>query len=432
MHRSKRLDGRLLPSSAARALAASGQSARVPGGFSQQAGDAVRHTVKEGDVYRPDGLDRERQHGRDRLSRTSSGRTSNSNGGGGAIKIGNTSSVLDNATIVANPGLRHQKPEVLIGDQVVIGFGARVVGPSVIGAYGSASQPTSIGAGALIDGAVIEPGAIVSPRARVGPGVTVPPVSGSFPGPTSRPTKKRQTRSWEWWFRSQRATSRRSSRPSRRMSRWRTAMSRCTRAARPPVSARAPARPSAGINNGNLAAILGANLQPGPTSASFEPAKTGPEFVTPMQGLVGVQLPNFHVEADGPGHHQHAGRAGRSTTLGGRMPSAPIKASRSRSGRSPRPASTSRSTRPWAERSPSGTASAPGSNVVILCGAKVNAMFGDNVTINSGAVVVQTSIGSNSTVGKGAYLANSTFPAHTVIPPNAIYVNNKFLGYVQW
>ena len=34
----------------------------------------------------------------------------NLNGGGGAIKIGNTSSVLDNATIVANPGLRHQKP----------------------------------------------------------------------------------------------------------------------------------------------------------------------------------------------------------------------------------------------------------------------------------------------------------------------------------
>jgi hypothetical protein len=45
---------------------------------------------------------------------------------------------------------------------------------------------------------------------------------------------------------------------------------------------------------------------------------------------------------------------------------------------------------------------------------------------------VQTSIGADSTVGRGAYLSGSTFPAHTVIAPDAIYVNNKFLGYVQW
>ena len=81
----------------------------------------------------------------------------NLNGGGGAIKIGNTSSMLDNATIVANPGLRHQKPEVLIGDQVVIGFGAQVDrarARSAISALRAA--PTSIGAGALIDGATID------------------------------------------------------------------------------------------------------------------------------------------------------------------------------------------------------------------------------------------------------------------------------------
>ncbi len=73
-----------------------------------------------------------------------------------------------------------------------------------------------------------------------------------------------------------------------------------------------------------------------------------------------------------------------------------------------------------------------GSNVVILSGNKVNAEIGDNVTIDSDAVVMQTSIGSDSTVGKGAVLENSTFPAHTVIAPNAIYVNSKLMGYVQW
>jgi carbonic anhydrase/acetyltransferase-like protein (isoleucine patch superfamily) len=79
-----------------------------------------------------------------------------------------------------------------------------------------------------------------------------------------------------------------------------------------------------------------------------------------------------------------------------------------------------------------GKAFRAGSNVVVLSGPKVNAVLGDNVRINSRAVVVQTSIGSNSTVGSGAYLANSTFPANTVIPAKAIYVNNKFLGYVSW
>ena len=70
----------------------------------------------------------------------------NLDGRSGAIKIGNTSDVLDNSTIVANPGLRASEPEVLIGDQVVIGFGAAVEGPSVIGDFGIASKPTSIGA----------------------------------------------------------------------------------------------------------------------------------------------------------------------------------------------------------------------------------------------------------------------------------------------
>ena len=95
-------------------------------------------------------------------------------GTGGAIKIGNGSDVLDNASIVANGGRRHQASEVLIGNSVVIGFGAKIIGPSTIGSYSDASQPVSIGANAVIDGATIEPGAIVSPLARVGPGVTVP------------------------------------------------------------------------------------------------------------------------------------------------------------------------------------------------------------------------------------------------------------------
>ena len=104
-------------------------------------------------------------------------------GGGGAIKIGNGSDVLDNASIVANPVSPARAPEVLIGDSVVIGFGAKVIGPSTIGSYRDC-EPADVDRRqcALIDGATIEPGAIVSPLARVGPGVTVPTGYMVLPG----------------------------------------------------------------------------------------------------------------------------------------------------------------------------------------------------------------------------------------------------------
>ena len=77
--------------------------------------------------------------------------------------------ILDNASIVANPLHPHTAPapEVKIGNQVIIGYGAQVLGPSTIGAYGSAAALTGIGPGAVIDQATIAPGAYVSALARV-------------------------------------------------------------------------------------------------------------------------------------------------------------------------------------------------------------------------------------------------------------------------
>ena len=171
-------------------------------------------------------------------------------------------------------------------------------------------------------------------------------------------------------------------------------------------------------------------MQPGPTSASFEPAKTGPEFFSREAGAVGVQLSNFPARLTGrviinmrawqAAHHlgrANAFRAdqGQPITIGSIAKTGLHVTINS----------------PLGGTLTIGKGFRTGSNVVVLSGPKVNAVIGDDVKINSGAVVVQTSIGSNSTVGKGAYLANSTFPAHTVIPPKAIYVNNKFLGYVR-
>ena len=89
------------------------------------------------------------------------------NAHGGIIKIGVGSAILDNASIVANPLHPHTAPapEVRIGNKVVIGYGAQVLGPSTIGAYGSGAAQTGIGPGAVIDQANI-----AAWRVRLGPG----------------------------------------------------------------------------------------------------------------------------------------------------------------------------------------------------------------------------------------------------------------------
>ena len=283
----------------------------------------------------------------------------------------------------------------------------------------------------VVDGAVIEPGAIVSPLARVGPGVTVPSGFRVLPGANVTDDQEASKPALGMVVpvtSSDIATIKSTISENESLATGYVTLYQGSSA----TGVSPGANPTVtGINNGNLAAILGANLQPGPTSASFEPAKTGPEFVKPRQGLVGVQLPNFAARLTGRviidmRASQAAHSLGRANAI------------RADQGQPITIGSIAKTGWHVTINSPLGGTLTigkhlrTGSNVVILSGAKVNAQIGDNVKINSGAVVVQTSIGSDSTVGQGAYLANSTFPAHTVIPAKAIYVNNKFLGYVQW
>ncbi len=101
---------------------------------------------------------------------------------GGAIKIGIGSAVLDNARLIANPSHAYKAPQLLVGNNVSIGPSALILGPSVIGSYADSAAPTEIGARAVINDAIIQPGAIVSPLATVGPGVTVPTGYRVLPG----------------------------------------------------------------------------------------------------------------------------------------------------------------------------------------------------------------------------------------------------------
>jgi carbonic anhydrase/acetyltransferase-like protein (isoleucine patch superfamily) len=349
----------------------------------------------------------------------------------GAIKIGNASDVLDNAKVIANPSRHGPATTVVIGDSVVIGFGATVEGPSTIGAFYSASQPTSIGPGALVDGATIEAGAIVSARARVGPGVTVPSGYRVLPGANVTTDAEASDPKFDKVVK---VTSSDTSTIKKTLSANQTLAAGYTTLyqGNSNTGTSLGAIPTlSGVYNGNLSTVLGAGVEPGSSSASSGSAPTVPSFYTPHQGLQPAPDSLFPGRITGDveigmrifqaGHH--LGRANAIRADQGQ----PIKIG-------------------WVTHtglhvtinSPLGGTLTIGNNftagdrAVILGGPNFDAVIGDNVNIGAGAVVDRTSLGSGSKVGPGAYLLESTFPANTVIPPGAIYIKNKFMGTVRW
>jgi len=353
------------------------------------------------------------------------------NGTGGAIKIGTGSDVLDNAALVANPHHQYRLPQLLIGDQVSIGYGAKILGPSTIGGYGAAAKPTAIGARAEIVGATIAPGAIVSPLARVGPGVTVPSGFRVLPGMNVTTNAEASNPKLGMVVP---VTSTDTSTVKKQLSESQTLAVGYSQLYQG-SSATGPnpgANPTlGGINNGNLATIEGVSQEPGPSSVSFEPKKSAPQFLTPHQGLVGSLLSNFPARITGlveidmrAGQLLH--HLGRSNAIRADEGQPIIIGSIARTGNFVTINS------PLGGMLTIGRNFRAGTGAVILGGPNVNAKIGDDVTIGSGAVVDRTSLGSGSTVGPGAYLSTSTFPAGTVIPAKAIYIKNKFQGYVRW
>ncbi len=352
-------------------------------------------------------------------------------GRGGAIKIGNASDVLDNASIIANTAHRGKATTVIIGDSVVVGFGAEIEGPSTIGAFYSASQPTSIGAGALVDGATIEAGAIVSPRARVGPGVTVPTGFRVLPGAsvtTNAEASDPKLGKVVPVTSSDISTIEKTLSQNQSLAAGYTALYQGSSA----TGASPGANPVvSGVYNGDLATVLGAGYEPGPSSASFEPAETAPSFLTPRQGLQPTPLSLFPGRITGEVKismriWQAAHHLGRANAI------------RADEGQPIAIGSIAHTGQHVTINSPGGGTLTIGENfragprAVILGGPNVNAKIGDDVSIGSGAVVDRTSLGSGSQVGAGAYLLGSSFPPNTVVPPGAIYINNKLEGYVQW
>jgi carbonic anhydrase/acetyltransferase-like protein (isoleucine patch superfamily) len=357
------------------------------------------------------------------------------NAHGGIIKIGAGTDILDNASIIANPLHPHTAPapEALIGDQVLVGYGAQIFGPSTIGAYGSSVKPTEIGPGALIDQATIEPGAIVGPLARVGPGVTVP--SGYRVLPGKNVTTNAEASKPALGMVVPVTNSDVSDLNKQLASNLTLAQGYNTLYQGQSVTGASIGVPATttGINNGNLAAIQGVNNEPGSATAStaFLPPGTSPKFPSPGQGLIQVSLFNFPARiAGGVVFNSKAGiiahSLGRSNSIRGDL-GQPITF-----GMNIQTGSGVTITSPEGGQITFGSNLVVGNNATILGGSTSKMVVGDHVTIGSGSVIEGTSLGSGSSVGDRAVLMNSTFPAGTQIPAGAIYNRNVLVGHVEW
>jgi len=188
----------------------------------------------------------------------------------------------------------------------------------------------------------------------------------------------------------------------------------------------------AGVNNGNLAAVEGAGLQP-PVSSTA--AAVGPTFLSPHQGQVQGLLRGFRARATG--RVVFMTRAGQVAHSLGRSNS--IRADQGLPKNVVQPinigsiAQTGFGVTISAPLSGTGTTFKIGQNFRADTGAVImgapGLIIGGNVSIGAGAVVDGSSLGSGTTVGAGAYVLNSTFLAGSTIPAGAIYIN--FNGFVK-
>lgn len=366
----------------------------------------------------------------------------------GYIKIGSGSNVLDNATIVGNPDHLPQPAAVLIGDQVSIGPGAKVLGPATVGAYGSKASPTRIGANALIDGATIEPGAIVSALARVGPGVVVP--AGMKVNPGVNVTDEAEATDPKLGFVTP-VTSTDTSQlkailaNNTALAAGYTALFQGNSAtgASPGVD---PAIRN--VFNGNLSTVEGVNLEPGTTAVAFEPPTSSPSFLAPNGALVQATSVEFATRIIGQAAFaarlkQVAHGLGRSGSIRADQSQPFTFASAPATGPNVTIAApllyTPTSTTEPTFAAPNlvfGTNPILGAGAVVLGGqassASTQYVVGNDVNIGPGSYVNQSSIGAGSIVGARSYVSGSTLPAGSVVPAGTVIVNNKVVGSVRW
>ncbi len=386
----------------------------------------------------------------------------------GFIKIGSSSEVLSNASIIASPN-RANPTNVFLGDKVSIGPGATVVGPAKIGVYGTSATNTGVGPNAVVNGATIATGSFVGALAYVGPGVTIPSGYYVLPGAAvttqadvSNPAKVEKI-------------------PDAVSKELATAITRGAQLADgyaflyqgQSATGATLGSTLTGVFTGNLAAVEGLAPDPGTTGTSitFEAATpTSPKIIGPSQTAVSAQLPYFKARVTGSVVFNTTAKfltqsLGNSNAILGDQGPITFKGAVS-TGNNVTIASPGGSTNPTITTisgpttstttngvttitiTPASTTSVTtgkpvgavtiganlqaGSHAVILGGTSATYTIGANVTVGAYAVVKNSNIGANVSIGAKSYVSDSTLAAGTIIPPGTIYSNNKVVGMVQW
>jgi len=350
----------------------------------------------------------------------------------GFIKVGNGSTIQDDAIIIANPN-RVGNAGVIIGDGVFIGPGATVRGPAQVGALG-VTKTASVGANALIDGAVIKPGAFVGALARVGPGVTVP--GGMYVLPGANVTTNAEASDPALGFvravtAADTATLKAELADSVALANGYNTLYQGNAATGQSALIAAP-----GINNGNLATVEGSSAEPGPGTAmaplvKFEPSAAIPSYLTTAGKVVKMADPNFRARVIGNvffgepsrvlAHHLGRGNSIRADE------GQPFKiASITRTG------SNASIHAPISGTITIGQRFTAGDGVRVLASPAANTIVGSDVNVGAGAVLNGSTVGNGSTIGARSYIATSTLPPGTVVPPGTILIGNKVVGSIQW
>jgi len=384
----------------------------------------------------------------------------------GPIKIGAGSAVLDNSAVAPGVGGR-----ALIGDFVLLSPGSVVRGDSAVGAFGAdLAGPTGVGANALIDGATVAPGAAVGALARVGPGVEVP--AGVFVLPGANVTTDAEasdpslgkvvplparvagevslqlTRASELaagytnLYQGQSGTGTNTGVVQPNTSGGLNTNLNLNAAAN--LGGNQPT--SAGVFNGNLAAVSGTSQQPGPSAATginFEPGRTGPRFLSPKQGLAQGLFAHFRARITGDARFLDRASAvarglGRSNAF------------RADQGQPLTFAGAPSTGNAVTINSPlGGTVTAGGQTstvgsiqigrnfradggAVLLGGPGASYPVGDDVTVGAGAVVERSTLGAGSVIGARAYVSDSTVAPGRVVPPGTVLIDNVVAGRVEW
>ena len=65
-------------------------------------------------------------------------------------------------------------------------------------------------------------------------------------------------------------------------------------------------------------------------------------------------------------------------------------------------------------------------------GSRLGTTLGSNIIVGDFSVVFRSTIQDGVTLGSYCFIDNTLITAGSTIPDRAIYINNVFLGFVQW